>query len=159
MMIMRIVTRNFRNTRKRGVGFSSSVCTIAPSISSISVFSDKSRTLKANINQRHFSNLNSLVSNPVTPAVIQGSWGPEKFKDVPFVKEELRSVIDEVPDVKYYYIGDADPEPYPYRDIPIDQRIDYEVNYCKSSKINCTVNCEINCRKIAQKLLFPRNVN
>lgn len=62
-----------------------------------------------------------------TISLLKGGWGPERYRTVPFVKEELRAVIEEVPDVKYYYIGDEDPRPYPYKDIPIDQKIDYEV--------------------------------
>lgn len=89
--------------------------------------------------QRGFSQVvaaatSDVVGSPKTasPPLIKGGWGPERFRTVPFVKEDLRSVIQEVPDVKYYYLGDEAPQPYPYKDIPVDQKIDYEVQGLES---------------------------
>lgn len=56
-------------------------------------------------------------------------WGPEKFRLVPFVKEELRQVIREVPDVHYYYIGDENPGDYPYKDIALTEPIPLDVSW------------------------------
>lgn len=83
--------------------------------------------------RRYFSNVDtappvSSVTKPPPMSLVKGGWAPERFRTVPFVKENLRSVIEEVPDVQYYYIGDPDPQGYPYREIPVDQPIDYEVN-------------------------------
>lgn len=92
------------------------------------------------VSRRNFSALASAsVTQPAFKSTdnlsIKGGWSNEKFNTVPFVKEPLRAVLEEVPDVKYYYIGDNDPKPYPYKDIPIDQQISLEVGDSKRAGV------------------------
>ncbi|KAL8449283.1 hypothetical protein Emag_003667 [Eimeria magna] len=58
----------------------------------------------------------------VSPAT-QSSSGSPKYRKVPFVREDLSTVMEEVPDFKYYYIGNENASSYPYKNIPMDQPI------------------------------------
>lgn len=40
------------------------------------------------------------------------------FNIVPFQKENIEDVMNEVPEFKYYYIGNADAKDNPFKDIP-----------------------------------------
>lgn len=83
--------------------------------------------------RRWISELLSMPSasvSKVTPSSLAypKGWGPERYRTIPFMKEDLRSVIEEVPDVPYYQIGEADPKEYPFKEIPVDHPIPYEVS-------------------------------
>lgn len=59
-----------------------------------------------------------------TAAPSQASSGQApQYRRVPFVREDLAAVMREVPDFKYYYIGDANTSSYPYKDMPMDQPV------------------------------------
>ena len=57
-----------------------------------------------------------------------------KFDTVKFVKEDVDSVMKEVPDVKYYYFG-GNGEPNPYQSVPIDEPIIQNIPNIPSPKI------------------------
>lgn len=46
-----------------------------------------------------------------------------EYRRVPFVKEDLATVMNEVPDFRYYYIGNENASSYPYKDVPMHQPI------------------------------------
>eukprot|EP00916_Digyalum_oweni_P023547 GHVL01039075.1.p1 GENE.GHVL01039075.1~~GHVL01039075.1.p1 ORF type:complete len:530 (-),score=103.38 GHVL01039075.1:60-1649(-) len=46
-----------------------------------------------------------------------------EYNKVPFIKEDLDAVYDEVPNIKYYYIGEEDPQEYPYLNTPMTDTI------------------------------------
>jgi mitochondrial-processing peptidase subunit alpha len=50
-----------------------------------------------------------------------------KYDTVKFVKEDIESVMKEVPDVKYYYFG-GNTEPNPYQSVPIDEPVLHETH-------------------------------
>ncbi|AFZ79081.1 mitochondrial processing peptidase alpha subunit, putative [Theileria equi strain WA] len=44
---------------------------------------------------------------------------PPKFELVPFKKEDMNVIMSEVPDFKYYYIGNSDSKENPYMNVPL----------------------------------------
>ena len=57
-----------------------------------------------------------------------------KFDTVKFVKEDVDSVMKEVPEVKYYYFG-GNGEPNPYQSVPIDEPVIQNIPSIPSAKI------------------------
>lgn len=48
---------------------------------------------------------------------------PPDYKQVPFLKEDLDSVLSEVPEFNFYYFGSNTDEDYPYKDVPMTEPI------------------------------------
>ncbi|CDJ37319.1 mitochondrial-processing peptidase alpha subunit, putative [Eimeria tenella] len=63
----------------------------------------------------------TATAAPTAAAVAAGQQ--PQYRRVPFVREDLSLVMQEVPDFKYYYIGNEAPSAYPYKDVPMDQPI------------------------------------
>ena len=55
--------------------------------------------------------------------------GAPQYRRVPFVREDISVVMQEVPDFKYYYIGEEKPSKNPYKDIPMHTPIFKPVSF------------------------------
>ncbi|KEP64802.1 UNVERIFIED_CONTAM: peptidase M16, alpha subunit, putative [Hammondia hammondi] len=57
-------------------------------------------------------------------AALQPKAGPApEYRRVPFVKEDMEKVMEEVPEFKYYYVGKENTKGNVYEGIPLDQSI------------------------------------
>ena len=66
----------------------------------------------------------------------QSAGGAPKYRHVPFVREDLAAVMREVPDFKYYYIGNENASSYPYKDVPMDRPILNTVSLRLSARVS-----------------------
>lgn len=65
-----------------------------------------------------------LLSSAAASALLQPKAGPEpEYRRVPFVKEDMEKVMEEVPEFKYYYVGRENPKGNIYEGIPLDRSI------------------------------------
>lgn len=48
---------------------------------------------------------------------------PPKYRSVPFLKEDIGKVLEEVPELKFYYTGEELGQENPYKEVPLDQPI------------------------------------
>ncbi|KAF8817879.1 putative peptidase M16, alpha subunit [Cardiosporidium cionae] len=66
------------------------------------------------VRRRSFSTASPAVANSLKPL---------EFRTVPFVREDLQNIVDEVPEFKFYYLGDEETHTNIYASIPLDQSI------------------------------------
>lgn len=64
-----------------------------------------------------------LFSRKRNAASLTEATPAPQYRRVPFVREEMSEVLREVPDVKYYFVGDAESSSNPFKDLPMKEPV------------------------------------